>query len=322
MAKLALTLACWDYDRVRPLIDGRVQVEGIDLDWICLRPPENFERQITNHEFDVSEFSLSYLTFLRSREDWEYIGIPVFPSRSFRHSCIYVNARAGIDTPQDLIGKRVGVPHYPMTAAVWMRELLKSGYGIKPSDLAWFYSGAPLFPWNPPAGLSLTRISTGKNLDDMLETGELDALISVHKPAPYAQRSPNVRRLFENYRAVEEAYYARIKLFPIMHTVIVRRKIQQQHPWVAASLFNAFRQARDICYRDMLETDAIKYTLPWLTAEAERTAELMGKDFWSYGLGENRRVIETLITSSFDQGLAAREIAAEELFARETYELS
>jgi 4,5-dihydroxyphthalate decarboxylase len=322
MPKLALTLACWDYDRTRPLMDGRVQVEGIDLNWICLRPVENFERQIRNHEFDVSEFSLSYLTFLRSRGDWEYIGIPVFPSRTFRHSCIYVNTSAGIQRPQDLIGKRVGVPHYPMTAAVWIRQLLMSDYQMRPEQLKWFYAGAPLFSWNPPSSLALTRIAAGKSLDGMLEEGELDALISVEKPASFLQGSPNVERLFKDYRAIEEEYYARTKLFPIMHTLIVRREIQQKHPWVAMSLFKAFQQAKNLCYRDLLETDAPKYTLPWQGAEAERTEQLMGKDFWPYGIEKNRHVIETLVRSSCEQGLAAREIPVQELFARETHELN
>ncbi len=322
MPKLALTLACWDYDRTRPLMDGRVQVEGIDLNCICLPPVENFSRQVKHHEFDVSEFSLSYLTYMRSREDWHYIGIPVFISRVFRHSSIYINANAGITRPQDLIGKRVGVPHYPMTAAVWARQLLRADYGVRPEQIQWFYEGQQVFPWTPPSALSLTQIPRGKSLDEMLESGELDALLSVLKPAPFLQGSPNVKRLFENYRAVEEDYYARTKLFPIMHTLIVRREIQEKNPWVAVNLFEAFRKARDLCYLDMQQTDALKYCLPWLPAEVEQTENRMGKDFWPYGLEKNRHVIETLVHSSFEQGLAAREIPIKELFARETHELN
>ncbi len=322
MPKLTLTLACWDYDRTRPLMDGRVKVEGIDLNCVCLPPVENFTRQILHHEFDVSEFSISYLTYLRSRGDWDYIGIPVFLSRVFRHSSIYINAGAGIARPQDLIGKPVGVPHYPMTAAVWIRQFLQSDYGARPEQMLWFHEGQRLFPWTPPQALSLTQIPTGKSLDAMLESGELAALISVLRPAPFVQGSRNVKRLFEDYRAVEEEYYTRTKLFPIMHTLIVRREIQDKYPWVAVTLFEAFRQARDICYQDMLETDALKYSLPWLHSEAEQTRKLMGKDFWPYGLEKNRHVIETLVRSSVEQGLAAREIPIRELFAPETHELS
>ncbi len=322
MPKLTLTLSCWDYDRTRPLMDGRVQVEGIDLNCVCLPPVENFRRQVQHHESDVSEFSLSYLTYMRSRGDWDYIGIPVFLSRVFRHSSIYVNANAGITKPQDLVGKRVGVPHYPMTAAVWIRQLLQADYGVRPEQIQWFYEGEPVFPWTPPPALSLTQIEPGKSLDVMLESGELAALLSVLKPATFLQGSPNVKRLFENYRAVEEDYNRRTRLFPIMHTVIVRREIQDKYPWVAVNLFKAFRQARDLCYQDMLQTDALKYSLPWLPAEVEQTQKLMGKDFWPYGLEKNRHVIETLVRSSFEQGLAAREIPIEELFARETHELS
>jgi 4,5-dihydroxyphthalate decarboxylase len=303
-------------------MDGRVQVEGIDLNCVCLPPVENFSRQVQHHEFDVSEFSLSYLTYMRSREDWHYIGVPVFLSRVFRHSSIYINANAGITRPQDLVGKPVGVPHYPMTAAVWIRQLLRADYGVRPEQLQWFYEGQPVFPWTPPPALSLTQIPPGKSLDTMLETGELAALLSVLKPAPFLQGSPNVKRLFENYRAVEEDYYRRTKLFPIMHTLIVRREIQAKYPWVAVNLFEAFRRARDLCYQDMLQTDALKYSLPWLPAEAEQTQKLMGKDFWPYGLEKNRHVIETLVRSSVEQGLAVREIPIKELFARETHELS
>ncbi len=322
MPKLALTLSCWDYDRTRPLMDGRVQVEGIDLNIVCLPPVENFGRQVKRHEFDVSEFSLSYLAYMRSREDWHYIGIPVFLSRVFRHSSIFVNANVGIKRPQDLIGKRVGVPHYPMTAAVWVRHLLSSDYGVQPEQIQWFCEREPVFPWTPPPGLSLTRIPAAKSLDTMLESGELDALLSVLKPEPFLHGSPNVRRLFENYRVIEQDYYRRTKLFPIMHTLIVRREIQTKYPWVAVNLFHAFRQARDLCYRDMLETDALKYSLPWLPAEAEQTQLLMGKDFWPYGLENNRHVVETLVRSSFEQGLAVREIPIEDLFARETHGLN
>ncbi len=314
MPNLSLTIACWEYDRTRPLMDGRIKPEGIDLHFTCLRPEVTFGRQVQHHEFDVSEFSLSYLTFMRSRGNWHYIGIPVFLSRFFRHSCIYINTHAGIKRPQDLAGKTIGVPWYPMTAAVWMRALLQHDYGVTPAEMSWVYA-EDVFPWTPPPELALQRIAPGKSLDQMLEAGEIAALMTARQPAPFRNGSPNVARLFPNYRAVEEDYFRRTRLFPIMHTLIVRREIQDEHPWVATSLFDAFAQAKQLCYQDLHEADALKYSLPWLLDEAERTEQIMGKDFWHYGIESNRHVIQALVKYSHEQGLAARELPVEELFA-------
>ncbi|HEX9074192.1 MAG TPA: ABC transporter substrate-binding protein [Anaerolineae bacterium] len=314
MANLSLNIACWEYDRTRPLMNGQITPEGIDLHFTCLRPEETFERQVQHREFDVSEFSLSYLVFLRSRGDWPYAGIPVFLSRFFRHSCIYIHSHAGIERPQDLAGKTVGVPWYPMTAAVWMRALLQHEYDLAPEKMAWLYA-QDVFPWTPPAGLSLHQLARGQSLETMLESGEVAALFTARQPAPFLSGSPNVRRLFPNYRAMEEEYFRRTRLFPIMHTVIVRREIAEQYPWVPASLFKAFEQAKRMCYQDLHETDALRFTLPWLMDEAERTERVMGEDFWPYGIEANRHVVQSLVRYSHEQGLAAREIGIEEIFA-------
>lgn len=320
MAKLTLTLACWDYDRTRPLMDGRVQPEGIDLNFVCLPPEETFWRQVRHGEFDASEFSLSYLTFFRSREDWAYIGIPVFVSRSFRHSCIYVNAESGIQRPEDLAGRRVGVPGYQMTATVWMRGLLQHEYGLPPNRMSWVYSREDIFSWTPPVDLSIQRIPADKTLDGMLESGEIAALLTARKPPSFVKGSPRVARLFPDHRAAEEDYFRRTGLFPIMHSVIVRREIQEKHPWVAQSLYKAFAEAKRLCYEDMQEAAALKYSLPWLLDEVERTQEVMGRDFWPYGLRENRHTVETLVQYSHEQGLAARRVPPEELFADVTFD--
>lgn len=315
MPNLSLSIACWEYDRTRPLMNGQIKPEGIDLHFTCLRPEETFARQVRHQEFDVSEFSLSYLVFLRSRGDWPYIGIPVFLSRFFRHSCIYIHSRAGIEQPQDLAGKTVGVPWYPMTAAVWMRALLQHEFDLAPDKMTWLYA-EDVFPWTPPDGLSLHRLARGQSLEAMLESGEIAALFTARQPAPFLGGSPNVRRLFPNYRALEEEYFRRTRLFPIMHTLIVRREIAERYPWVPAHLFQAFEQAKQLCYQDLHETDALRFTLPWLMDEAERTERVMGKDFWPYGIEANRHVVQSLIRYSHEQGLAAREIPIEEVFAR------
>lgn len=313
MSNLSLNIACWDYDRTRPLMDGRIKPEGIDLSFTCLRPQETFVRQVQHRQFDVSEFSLSYLVFLRSRGAFPYFGIPVFLSRFFRHSCVYINTQAGVHSPEDLAGKMIGVPWYPMTAAVWMRSFLQHDYGLAPEKTHWVYA-EDVFPWTPPPILDLTRLAPGQSLDQMLESGEIAALLTARQPVPFENGSERVARLFPNYRAVEEEYFRRTRLFPIMHTVIVRQEILAKHPWVAASLFRAFDQAKQLCYRDLHEGDALKFALPWLVDEAERTERMMGKDFWPYGLAANRHVIQSLVRYSYEQGLAACELPIEELF--------
>ncbi|MDR7540007.1 MAG: ABC transporter substrate-binding protein [Armatimonadota bacterium] len=318
MTKLSLTLACWDYDRTRPLMDGRVQAEGLDLNLICLPVEEIFWRQVRHQEFDVSEFSLAYLTHFRSRGDWEYVGIPVFLSRMFRHGCVYINTRAGIRCPQDLAGKPVGLPAYQMTATVWVRGLFQHEYGLPPERVTWLYSREDIFPFDPPPGLSLRRIGPGQSLSAMLEAGEIVALITARKPEAFVTGSGAVGRLFPDYRAAEEDYFRRTGIFPIMHTLVVRAEIARRHPWVPQSLYKAFDQARQLCYQDMAEAAALKYSLPWLLDEVERTQRLMGQDFWPYGLEPNRRALETLVRYAHEQGLAARLIPIEQLFAEGT----
>lgn len=320
MAKLSLTLACWDYDRTRPLMDGRVQPEGIDLNFVCLPPEETFWRQVRHQEFDASEFSLSYLAFLRTRTDFPYVGVPVFPSRMFRHSCIYVHTGSGIERPEDLAGRTVGVPAYQMTATVVMRGLLQHECGLPPERMRWVYAREDIFPWTPPPSLDIRRIGTGQDIDAMLETGEIDALLTARKPPAFVRGSPSVARLFPDYRAAEEAYFQKTGFFPIMHTIVLREQIQQRHPWVAQSLFKAFAEAKRICYEDMAEAAALKYCLPWLLDEVERTRRVMGEDFWPYGLEANRAAIETLVQYSHEQGLASRRIPPEELFAQATFD--
>jgi len=320
MTKVPLTLACWDYDRTLPLMDGRVRPEGIDLNVVCLPPEETFWRQVRHREFDVSEFSLAYLTHFRSESPWEYVGIPVFLSRMFRQSCMYINTAAGVQRPEDLAGKTVGVPAYQMTATVWLRGLLQHEHDLAPGRIRWVYSREDIFPWNPPAGLSLQRIQPGQTLDAMLEAGEIAALFTARKPPSLLRGSPHVARLFPDYRAVEEDYFRRTGFFPIMHTVILRNEIQAKHPWVAQSLFKAFDEARRLCYREMEDATALKYTLPWLLDDVERMQRLMGKDFWPYGLGPNRKTLEALVQYTYEQGLAGRPLSIEELFADSTFD--
>ena len=320
MPPLRLTIAFWDYDRVRPLIDGTIQPEGIELRPIISRPSDTFFRMLRHQEFEVSELSLSNYTMLRSRGDDTFTAIPVFPSRQFRHSCIYVNTNAGINEPKDLIGRRVGVPDYPMTAAVFARGLLRHEYGVEPEMLEW-YSGTQDGLQRPSRidfelpGVKLTRMPVEQDMGPMLEAGELDAIISPNTPTALGRPDSTVRRLFRDYRQVEKAYFAKTGIFPIMHTLVLRKDVYQRYPWAAKSLFDAFVKAKDWAYQQLLETDALKLTLPWVVAETEEMQRLMGPDFWPYGIERNRVSLEAVPQYLHEQHLAPRKPPIDELFA-------
>jgi len=320
MGRLRLTIAFWDYDRVRPLIDGTIQPEGIELAPIISRPSDTFFRMLRHQEFEVSELSLSNYTMLRSRGDTTFTAIPVFPSRLFRHSCIYVNRNAGVEAPADLIGQRIGVPEYSMTAAVFARGLLLHEYGVEPETIEWF-SGTQDGLQRPSRidfelpGVKLTRMPLEQDMGPMLETGELDAIISPNAPQALGWPDSPVRRLFPDYRQTEQAYFAKTGIFPIMHTIVLRKDVYEKHPWAARSLFDAFVKAKEWAYQQLLETDALKLTLPWVVAEAEETQRIMGRDFWPYGIEPNRVSLEALPQYLQEQHLVPRVPAIEELFA-------
>ena len=320
MSTPRLTIAFWDYDRVRPLIDGTIKPEGIELAPVISRPSETFFRMLRHQEFEVSELSLSNYTMLRARGDDSFMAIPVFPSRLFRHSCIYVNTSAGIDEPRDLIGKRIGVPEYSMTAAVFARGMLLHEYGVEPEMIEWF-SGTQDGLQRPSRidfdlpGVRLTRMPAEQDMGTMLERGEIDAIISPNAPKALARPDAPVRRLFTDYRRAEQDYFAKTGIFPIMHTIVLRKDIYQKYPWAAASLFDAFVKAKEWAYAQLMETDALKLTLPWVVAEMEATRRLMGHDFWPYGIEANRVSLEALPQYLYEQHLAPRVVPIEELFA-------
>lgn len=324
MGRLRLTLAAWDYDRVRPLFDGSIQPDGIDITPIVSRPSETFFRMLRRQEFDVSELSFSNYTMLRASGDTTFVAIPVFPSRLFRHSCIYVNAHAGITAPKDLAGKKIGVPEYSMTAAVFARGMLLHEYGVTPDSIEWF-SGTQdglqrpsRIDFDLPATVALHRMPLEQDMGPMLDSGELDAIISPNAPRSLAVVPSPVRRLFPDYREVEKAYFARTGIFPIMHTIVFRREVYEANPWAATSLYEAFVKAKQWAYAQLVETDALKLTLPWVVAEAEETRRVMGHDFWPYGIEPNRVSLEALPRYLYEQHLAPRVPEIEELFAPNT----
>lgn len=326
MPKLPLTLACWNYDRTRALAEGRVTVDGVELNYLNLPVEETFFRMLRHREFDVAEMSLSSYTLSLCGENPPFIAIPVFLSRMFRHSCIFVNAHSGIREPQDLIGKRVASPEYQMTAPVWIRGILSDEYGVPVSSPRYFTGGEEQ-PGRPekialalPPEFRVQPIAPDKTLSQMIDSGEIDALYTARAPSSFG-RSANVRRLFDDYPAVERAYYRKTKIFPIMHVVAIRRDVYEKHRWIAQSLVKAFTLAQRETYEDLREMGALKVMLPWLVEQVEETEKLMGRDFWPYGLGrDNLHVLETFLRYSHQQGLAKRLLAPAELFAPESLE--
>lgn len=321
MSRLPITIASWDYDRVRALTDGRVRVEGCDVNYLTLPVEELFERAFFHGEFEVAEIGFSPYLIALSRGPTPYVAVPVFLSRMFRHSAVYIRNDRGIEGPADLRGKRIGVPEYQMSAVMWFRGYLKDEFGIEPRDSNWVQAGLEnpgrrdKFPLNLPPGFPLVSRNDA-SLSALLAAGEIDAVISARRPSCFVNGHPHVKRLFSDYRATEQAYFRKTGLFPIMHALGIRRDIYEKNRWLAASLYKAFSQAKRIAETEFAETAALKIGLPWITAEYEATKATMGADFWSYGLNEaNRKALATMARYSYEQGLAVRLVDVDEMFA-------
>jgi 4,5-dihydroxyphthalate decarboxylase len=324
LSRLQLSLACWDYDRTRALADGSVRAEGIDLIYNNLFVEETFFRMLRNREFDAAEMSLSSYCVSLSRPEPAFIAIPVFPSRFFRHSCIFVSAKSGIREPADLAGKRIGVPEYQMTAPVWIRGILQDEYGVDPAGCE-YWTGGEEEPGRDeklklelPAKFKLRAIGPQQTLARMIAAGELDAMHTARSPSTFHSQPDKVKRLFENFVEVEKAYYRKTKIFPIMHTVVIRRDLYQKNRWIAQSLAKAFAQAQRKTYEHLSTSMALTTMLPWQSAHVEEARALLGEDWWPYGLEANRRVLETFLRYHHEQGLSKRRLEVEELFAPET----
>jgi 4,5-dihydroxyphthalate decarboxylase len=316
-----LTLACGDYDRTHPLIDGSVKPEGLDLNWLVLPHHEIWTRMLNYYDFDASEISLS--SYLISRTLGKPLtAIPVFPARAFRHSYIFINTRAGIREPKDLMGKRVGLAEFQQTATVWVRGTLQHEYGVNLDDIEW-YTWAPRsrMEMELPKRYKVTQITPGRKPDQMLFNGELDAMICANLFPSLLNPPPHVRRLFANYPEVEAAYFKKTGIFPIMHSVALRQDLWEKHPWIARSLFKAFQRAKEDAYARLNDTSPYKISLAWFRGPVEEQREILGGDPWTYGLEKNRSVVETLMSYLYEQGLAEKKLRAEELFASNTLDL-
>src|SRR5712691_6013445 len=322
MVEVPITIACGNYDRCRAIKDGRVKVEGCEVTYLPLYPEAIFFRAFRYQEFDVSELSFSSYIRTVAAGTSAYVGIPAFVSRIFRHSGIYIRTDAGIRTPADLRGKRIGLPEYQITAVVWMRGMMQHEYGVLPSEIHWRNGGqeepgrGERTPLKPIPGLDLKPLGPEQTLVGMLRNGELDALFTARAPSSFLNGEPHIARLFTNTREAEKAYYKKTGLFPIMHLVGIKKTLVEQYPWLATSVYKAFVEAKALAMIDLLDVNALMVTLPWLEAETKETIAAMGPDFWKYGIHENLPEIEALTQYAHEQGLIDRKVGVEELFAR------
>lgn len=323
---LKLSVAIGDYDRNRPLLDGRVLIDGVDPVFMTLDPEEIFFRAFRHAEFDICELSFSSYVVKVSRGDSPYVAIPAFLSRAFRHTSIYIRTDRGINTPVDLKGRRIGLPEYQLTACVWARALLEDDYGVKPSDVTWIRGGIEQ-PGRPekikvqlPPEITVEDAPEGQSLNSLLERGDIDGFIGPRSPSCYDRGHPEVSRLFADPTATAADYYRRTGIFPIMHVLGLRRTVAEAHPWLPAALLKAFEQSKAAALVRLSDTSATKVTLPFVEEQIKAARELMGTDYWSYGVPANRDVIETFLRHHHSQGLSHRKIAVDELFHPATLE--
>jgi hypothetical protein len=326
VARLRLTLACGDYDRTRALEDGSIRPDGIELTYLRLPVEETFFRMLRHREFEVAEMSLSSYVHALRDDPSPFVALPVFTSRMFRHGSIYVNTDAGIRSPEDLRGRVVGAPEYQLTAGVWIRGILADHHGV-PVDSVTYRTGGQEQPGriekaslDLPDRIRIELIAPAQTLSQMLARGEIDALYTPRIPGPFTARDPRVGRLFPDVIAAEKAYFAASGIFPIMHVVVVRRDVYDAYPWVAQSLYKAFARAKDEVFDRLYDSSALRFMLPWLNQHLEETRDLLGDDYWSYGLQANRETLATFLRYHREQGLSTRPLEPGELFAPESTE--
>jgi 4,5-dihydroxyphthalate decarboxylase len=323
---LQLSVAVGDYDRTRALFDGRVGIDGVDPVFMLLSPEEMFFRAFRHADFDICELSLSSFVLRAAVGDNQYVGVPVFLSRAFRHSSIVVRTDRGIEQPSDLKGRRLGTPEYQLTACVWARALLEDEYGVAPGDVRWVRGGMEQagriekIELALPADVYLESAPAGRTLSAMLEAGEIDGIVGPRLPACFERGDPGVDWLFRDPTRAAAEYYQRTGIFPIMHLLGIRRELAERHPWLPATVGKAFEQAKAHALAQLADTSATKVTLPFVEEQLRAARRLMGVDFWSYGVGPNRKVLDTFLRHHHAQGLSPRRLAVEELFHPSTLE--
>lgn len=321
MTMIPLTFACGLYDRMQSLYTGDVRPDGIDLKFTVVDDPrEIFDRMAGGREFDAAEMSSSEFISRKVADRCPFVAIPVFPSRVFRHSFMFINRRGPVKTPKDLAGKRVGVPLYTMTAAIWIRGHLQHDYGVDLSGIRWIQGainkggahGTPsVLPMATP--VLVENNDSGKSLSDLLEEQAIDAIVGTQVPDAM-RHNPDIVRLIPDFRAVEQAYYRRTRIFPVMHLVAIRREVYDKHPTVAASLYRAFEESKRQALAKMRYLGALRYMLPWLPDDLDELDRVFGNDPWPYGVEANRPTLEALVRYMVEQGVIARPIPVDDIF--------
>ncbi len=326
MGKLTLSIAVGDYDRVRPMVDGSVRIDGVDPVFMLLEPEEIFFRAFRHADFDICELSMSSFTVKTAAGSCPYVGVPVFPSRAFRHNSIYIRTDRGIARPEDLKGRRIGVPEYQVTANVWTRAMLEQDYGVKPSDVTWVRGGyeqagrIEKIAVTLPADVRVEDAPDGKTISGMLAEGAIDALIGPRAPSCFTAGHPHVAWLFSDPAAAGAAWFRKTRIFPIMHLLGIRRPLAAQHPWLPIAVMKAFEQAKTQALVKLRDVAATKVTLPFVEEQLLAARTLMGEDFWSYGLDANRHVLEVFLQRHHAEGLSSRLLTPEDLFHPSTHE--
>ena len=321
MRRLKLSIATTDYDHFRDFRFGLVQAEGIDHVWCTHGHHEIFARQTFNREWDVSEMSFAKFSAQITRENADLVGLPIVCSRLFRFSSFYVNKNSGIKTVQDLKGKRVGSPEWAHSAAVYMRGWMHNEQGVRLQDVHWYQAGAndpgriEKVELDLPEGVRLTRVSD-KSLSEMLASGEIDCAIIARPPTCFLKGDPNVVRLYPDYVGMEEEYYERTKVWPIMHIIAMKKAILDENPWVARSLVNAFQESKRRSLERLLDPAVSRYPLAWLPTYARKMRDMFDGDPFPYGIEENRPTWEQMLLYTHQQGIAHRHATPDEIFPK------
>lgn len=314
-----------DYDRTRALLDGRVQIDGVDPVYMTLYPEEMFFRAMRSQDFDICELSFSSYMVKTAQNTCPYVAIPVFLSRAFRHTSIYVR-KDRVHKPEDLKGRRIGLPEYQLSAHVWARAILQDDHGVHPEDVTWLRGGIET-PGRPekialklPAGVRLENAPEGTTISELLDLGEIDGFMAPRPPSAQALSNPAVGWLFDDPTAAAKDYFKRTGIFPIMHVVGVRKTLCDAHPWLPMAVFKAFNQAKGAALEALSDTSATKVTLPFVEEQLKAARETMGQDFWSYGVAANRATLDAFLRHHHAQGLSQKRMQIEEIFHPATYE--
>jgi 4,5-dihydroxyphthalate decarboxylase len=325
MNKLRLSVAMGDYDRTRALLDGRVQIDGVDPVYMTLYPEEMFFRAMRSQDFDICELSFSSYMVKTAQNTCPYVAVPVFLSRAFRHTSIYVR-KDRIHKPEDLKGRRIGLPEYQLSAHVWARAILQDDHGVHPEDVTWVRGGIET-PGRPekialklPAGVQLENAPEGTTISELLDRGEIDGFMAPRPPSAQALSNPAVGWLYDDPTAAAKDYFKRTGIFPIMHVVGVRKTLCEEHPWLPMAVFKAFNQAKGAALEALSDTSATKVTLPFVEEQLKAARETMGQDFWSYGVAANRATLDAFLRHHHAQGLSQKRMQIEEIFHPATYE--